>query len=161
MVVLTNSLGATNQPIVHSGYKKHRARVLDNGVNLYEIRRDAAPAASPDTPPVKAETIGLHAKFIVIDRRTLFVGSFNLDHRSIYLNTEIGLLIESPELAEATTALFENLIAPENSWEVRKNEEDELVWQSGSEVRDSEPPSSCGYRFQSWFYGLFSLDEQL
>ena len=67
MVVLTNSLGETNQPVVHSGYKKHRARVLDNGVALYEIRRDAAPAASPNTPPVTAEVIGLHAKFFVID----------------------------------------------------------------------------------------------
>lgn len=161
MVVLTNSLGATNQPVVHSGYKKHRTRVLDNGVALYEVRRDAAPAASPNTPPVTAEVIGLHAKFFVVDRHTLFVGSFNLDNRSIYLNTEIGLLIESPELAEAATVLFENLIAPETSWEVRKNEKDELVWQSGSEVRDSEPPSSCSQRFQSWFYGLFSLDEHL
>ena len=161
VVVLTNSLGATNHPIVHSGYKKHRRRVLDTGAALFEFRRDATPADSPDTPPVEAKALGLHAKFIVIDRRTVFVGSLNLDPRSIYINTELGLLIDSADLAEAVTILFENLVAPENSWQVRKNENNRLVWQSGDEVRKSEPPSSFSRRFQSWFFGLFSLDEYL
>ena len=161
VVVLTNSLGATNHPIVHSGYKKHRGRVLDTGAALFEFRRDAAPADSPDTPPVEAKALGLHAKFIVIDRRTVFVGSLNLDPRSIYINTELGLLIDSADLAEAVTILYENLVAPENSWQVRHDENNRLVWHSGSEVRKSEPPSSFSRRFQSWFFGLFSLDEQL
>ena len=110
---------------------------------------------------MEAKTIGLHAKFIVVDRRTVFVGSLNLDPRSIYLNTEMGILIESAEFAESVTILFENLIAPENSWQVLKNEKNRLVWQSGNEVRKSEPPSSFKHRFQSWFFGLFSLDDQL
>ena len=161
LAVLTNSLGSTNHPIVHSGYKKHRPRVLDTGAALFEFRPDAEPAAPPDTPPVKAKAVGLHAKFIVLDRRILFVGSLNLDPRSLYLNTEVGLLIESADLAEAVTILFEDLVAPGNSWQVRKNEANRLVWQSGSEVRTSPPPSSVGRRFQSWFFGLFSLDEHL
>jgi putative cardiolipin synthase len=161
LVVLTNSLGATNHPIVHSGYKKHRARVLDTGAQLFEFRRDASPAASPDTPPVKSKAVGLHAKFIAIDRHIVFVGSLNLDPRSLYTNTEVGLLIESADFAETATILFEDLAAPKNSWQVCKNEKNRLVWQSGSEVRKSPPPSSFGRRFQSWFFGLFSLDEQL
>ncbi len=161
LAVLTNSLGATNHPIVHSGYKKHRARLVESGMALFEFRRDAQPAESPDTPPVTAKIFGLHAKLIVVDRRTVFVGSLNLDPRSIYINTEVGLLIDSPDLAEAITIVFENLVAPENSWQVRKNEKGRLVWQAGPEARKSEPPSSFKRRFQNWFFGLFSLDEQL
>ncbi len=161
IALLTNSLGATNHPIVHSGYKKHRPRLVDTGLTLFEFRRDAQPAESPDTPPVTAKIFGLHAKLIVIDRRTVFVGSLNLDPRSIYLNTEMGLLIESPELAEAITMVFENLVAPENSWQVRKDGNNRLVWHSGAEVRKSEPPSSLARRFQAWFFGLFALDKQL
>ena len=161
IAMLTNSLGATNHPIVHSGYKKHRARLVDSGLALFEFRRDAQPAKSPDTPPVTAKIFGLHAKFIVIDRRTVFVGSLNLDPRSIYINTEMGLLIDSPDLAEAVTIVFENLVAPENSWQVRKDEKGRLVWHSSAEARKSEPPSSFKRRFQNWFFGLFSLDEQL
>ncbi len=161
MVILTNSLGATNHAIVHSGYKKHRQRVLEAGVAIFEFRRDAAPTDPTDTPPVEARKLGLHAKFFIIDRRTVFVGSLNLDPRSIYINTEMGLLIDSPDLAEAVTLLFEDLVAPENSWQVRQDEKNRLVWHAGSEVRNSEPPSSFGKRFQSWFFGLFSLDEHL
>ncbi len=161
IAALTNSLGATNHPIVHSGYKKHRPRILEAGIDLFEFRRDAAPADSPNTAPVSAKAFGLHAKFIVIDRRTVFVGSLNLDPRSIYVNTEMGLLIDSADLAEAVTILFENLVAPENSWQVRKDENNRLTWHSGAEIRKSEPPSSFGHRFQAWFFGLFSLDEYL
>ena len=158
---LTNSLGATNHPIVHSGYKKHRQRVLDTGAVLFEFRRDAVPADPVDTPPVEARILGLHAKFIVIDRRTVFVGSLNLDPRSIYINTEMGLLIESAELAEAVTILFEDLVAPQNSWQIRKDANERLTWHAGAENRKSEPPSSFSRRFQAWFFGLFSLDDQL
>ena len=89
------------------------------------------------------------------------MGSLNLDPRSIYINTEMGLLIDSPDLAEAVTIVFENLVAPENSWQVRKDEKGRLVWHSGAEARKSEPPSSFKRRFQNWFFGLFSLDEHL
>ena len=161
VAILTNSLGATNHPVVHSGYKKHRQRVLDTGAALFEFRRDAAPTDPVHTPPVQAKILGLHAKFIVIDRRTVFVGSLNLDPRSIYINTEMGLLIESAELAEAVTILFEDLVAPENSWQIRKDENGRLTWHAGADNRKSEPPSSFGKRFQAWFFGLFSLDDQL
>ncbi len=158
---LTNSLGATNHAIVHSGYKKHRERVLDTGATIFEFRRDAAPADPADTPPVEAKVLGLHSKFIVIDRRTVFVGSLNLDPRSIYINTEMGLLIDSAELAEAVTILFEDLVAPENSWQIRRDANGGLAWHAGSEIRKSEPPSSFSKRFQAWFFGMFSLDDQL
>ncbi len=114
-VILTNSLGSTNHPIVHSAYKKHRKRVIELGVQLFEMRYDAAAREDYDTPPVESKAFGLHAKAIIVDRQFVYVGSLNLDPRSIYLNTEFGLIIESPDFAEAVANEFETGRLPENS----------------------------------------------
>jgi phosphatidylserine/phosphatidylglycerophosphate/cardiolipin synthase-like enzyme len=62
IVILTNSLGSTNHPIVHSGYKKHRKKVVKMGVELFEMRDDASARGKFDTPPVQSKAFGLHAK---------------------------------------------------------------------------------------------------
>ena len=161
VVILTNSLGSTNHPIVHSAYKKHRKKVLEIGVELYEMRYDAAVRGDYDTPPVQSQAFGLHAKVIVIDRRLVYVGSLNLDPRSIYLNTEFGLIIDSPKLADALANEFEMTLLPENSWQVLLDNNDRLVWQAGDDVIRREPARTFWQRFQSGFFGLFSLDDQL
>ena len=161
VVILTNSLGATNHPIVHSAYKKHRKKVVDLGVKLYEMRHDAAAKEVFDTPPIESMAFGLHAKYIVVDRRLVYVGSLNLDPRSIYLNTEFGLIISSPELADAVAAEFEAWLAPENSWQVLLDDQNRLIWKSGANVIQTEPARIFWQRFQSSFFGLFDLDDQL
>jgi putative cardiolipin synthase len=135
-VILTNSLGSTNHPIVHSAYKKHRKRVIEMGVELYEMRHE---------PPVESQAFGLHAKVVVIDRKTTFVSSLNWDPRSIYLNTELGLIIDSPALAEA----------------IALDDKGRLIWVSGDKVIQKEPARTFWQRFQSGFFGLFNLDSQL
>jgi len=62
VTILTNSLGSTNHPIVHSAYKKHRQKVIELGVKLFEMRYDAAAREEFDTPPVQSRALGLHAK---------------------------------------------------------------------------------------------------
>ena len=161
VVILTNSLGATNHPIVHSAYKKHRRKVVELGVRLYEMRHDAAAREVFDTPPVESMAFGLHAKYIIVDRRLLYVGSLNLDPRSIYLNTEFGLIIASPELADALAVEFKAWLAPENSWQVLLDDQNHLVWKSGDTVIQKEPSRTFWQRFQSGFFGLFDLDDQL
>jgi putative cardiolipin synthase len=161
VVILTNSLGATNHPIVHSGYKKHRKNVIEIGVELFEMRHDASARGKFDTPPVQSKAFGLHAKYIVIDRKFTFVGSLNLDPRSIYINTEMGLIIDSTELAQAVAEEFEEEMKPENSWQVRLDDKDRLFWKSVDKVIYREPARSFWQRFQSGFFGLFSLDDQL
>ena len=161
VVILTNSLASTNHPIVHSGYKKHRRKVIEMGVELFEMRHDASARGKFDTPPVQSKAFGLHAKYIVIDRRFTFVGSLNLDPRSIYINTEMGIIIDSTELAEAVAREFVEEMKPENSWQVLLNDKDRLLWQSGDNVLQREPARSFWQRFQSAFFGLFDLDDQL
>jgi len=161
VVVLTNSLGSTNHPIVHSGYKKHRKKVIEMGVVLYEMRHDASARGKFDTPPVQSKAFGLHAKYIIIDRRHTFVGSLNLDPRSIYINTEMGIIIDSATLAAAAAQEFEEELKPENSWQVLLDDKKRLLWKAGDKIVQREPARTFAQRFQSWFFGLFDLDDQL
>ena len=161
VVVLTNSLGSTNHPIVHSGYKKHRKKVLEMGVELYEMRHDASARGKFDTPPVQSKAFGLHAKYMVIDRRYTFVGSLNLDPRSIYINTEMGMIIHSARLAEAAAQEFEEELKPENSWRVLLDEKGRLYWKAGDTIVREDPARADWQRFQAWLFGLFDLDDQL
>ena len=161
IMVLTNSLGSTNHPIVHSGYKKHRKKVIEMGVALFELRHDATARGKFDTPPVQSKAFGLHAKYMVIDRKFTFVGSLNLDPRSIYINTEMGLIIHNATLAEGAAREFEEELKPENSWQVLLDDKGRLFWKSGDTIARREPARSVWHRFQSWFFGLFDLDDQL
>jgi len=161
VVVLTNSLGSTNHPIVHSGYKKHRKNLLEMGVELFEMRHDATARGKFDTPPVQSKAFGLHAKYMIIDRKYTFVGSLNLDPRSIYINTEMGMIIDSEKLAEAVAQEFKEELKPENSWQVLLDDKNRLFWQGGDMVIRRDPARSFWQRFQSWFFGLFDLDDQL
>jgi putative cardiolipin synthase len=160
-VILTNSLGSTNHPIVHSGYKKHRKKVIKMGVALFEMRSDAPLREDFDTPPVESLAFGLHAKVVVIDRKTTFVSTLNWDPRSIYINTELGLIIDSPTLAEKIANDIEGALEPENSWHVKLDDKDRLIWVSGDTVIRKEPARTFWQRFQSGFFGLFNLDDQL
>ena len=161
VVVLTNSLGSTNHPIVHSGYKKHRKNVLEMGVELFEMRHDATARGKFDTPPVQSKAFGLHAKYMIIDRKFTFVGSLNLDPRSIYINTEMGLIIDSEKLAEAVAQEFKEELKAENSWQVLLDDKNRLYWKAGDTIIRRDPARSYWQRFQSWFFGLFDLDAQL
>jgi putative cardiolipin synthase len=161
VVILTNSLGSTNHPIVHSGYKKHRKKVLEMGVELFEMRHDASARGKFDTPPVQSKAFGLHAKYMIIDRRFTFVGSLNLDPRSIYLNTEMGMIIDSAKLSEAAAQEFEEEMKPENSWQVLLDDKGRLFWRAGDEILRKDPARNFWQRFQAWFFGLFDLDDQL
>ena len=161
VVVLTNSLGSNNHPIVHSGYKKHRKKVLEMGVELFEMRHDASARGKFDTPPVQSKAFGLHAKYMIIDRQFTFVGSLNLDPRSIYINTEMGMIIDSARLSEAAAQEFEEELKPENSWQVLLDDKGELYWKAGDKIVRQEPARAEWQRFQAWFFGLFDLDDQL
>ncbi|MBB3179888.1 phospholipase D family protein [Variovorax sp. Sphag1AA] len=131
--ILTNSLAATDVLPVHSGYARHRQRLLDAGVVLYELKPDPA---QPTARSVRKEEgsswmpggsgsggssgSSLHAKTFGVDKERIFVGSFNFDPRSARLNTELGIIIDSPQLAVAMAEIFEKRV-PLSSWEVQLN----------------------------------------
>ena len=119
--ILTNSLVSTADLAAEAGYDRYRIPLLKEGVKLYELRALLGNTrGSGQTRAVsKYGNYSLHAKLFVFDREKLFVGSMNFDERSKRLNTEIGLLLESPELALETMARFERMILPENAYALR------------------------------------------
>lgn len=105
--VVTNSLATTDEPLVHFGYARYRQGLLAMGVSLYELMpRQVAVAAQREEEPRGASLGRLHAKLAVVDGRWLSIGSMNMDRRSAHSNTEIALIIDSPELAGQASALL-------------------------------------------------------
>ena len=103
--VLTNSLAATDEPEVHAGYARYRIPLLEAGVDLYELRPASGQAAVRHAYGTSSGE-SLHAKSMIVDAAQVFVGSMNLDPRSRKLNTEMGVIVDSPELAAALSQLF-------------------------------------------------------
>jgi len=106
MTLLTNSLAATDEPLVHAGYLRYRKDMLELGVEIFELSPTLARRAGGLAH--FGESLGrLHAKVIVVDRNQLFVGSMNLDTRSERYNTELGVLMKGPALASDFLDLLE------------------------------------------------------
>ncbi|MEO5624332.1 MAG: phospholipase D family protein [Dokdonella sp.] len=114
--VLTNSLAATDEPEVHSGYTRYRLGLLQAGVDLYELR--PIPGHASDKGHGRSGGLSLHAKAMVVDHAHVFVGSMNFDPRSRWLNTEMGVIVDSPELAASIEGFFKSATAPANAFHV-------------------------------------------
>jgi len=118
--IVTNSLASTDNLQAFSGYQKQRKSILKSGINVFEYKPDPAikrelieryPALEKQSP-----VFAIHAKSMVIDGETLFVGTFNFDPRSANLNTEVGVLIRNADLAGQVERYILRDMAPENSW---------------------------------------------
>jgi putative cardiolipin synthase len=118
--VLTNSYAASDVPIVHAGYANYRIPLLEAGVNLYELKPIAKPTGGRLRDLGRGSSrASLHAKTFVFDDEHVFIGSFNFDPRSAMLNTEMGLVIHSRELARQVTAIAQDAMHPERSYQPR------------------------------------------
>ncbi len=161
--VMTNSLGTTDEPLVHFGYARHRSALLRLGVSLYELM------PGPDGGRAAGESTGslgrLHAKVAVVDQRWLYIGSMNMDRRSAHSNTELGLVVDSPELAGQVASLLQRERLP-MSYQVRSREGRQgLQWVAAQEGREQavlnvEPNSSWGLRLRMSVLSTF-IDEEL
>lgn len=116
--VLTNSLASNDVSAVHSGYSKTRIPLMERGVRLYELKRVGAPAGKGEDRAFGSAAASLHAKTFLVDRRQVFIGSLNLDPRSIVINTEVGVLIDSTLLAEQWVQMFDAVTSPMMAYEV-------------------------------------------
>jgi putative cardiolipin synthase len=170
--VLTNSLESNTVVLAQSGYMRYRRPLLEEGVELYEVRSllGNARGSGQTAKMTRYGNYSLHAKLFVFDRQRLFVGSMNFDQRSMHLNTEIGLIIDSPQLARQTAARFEAMVSPPNSYELMLlpragGESPSLVWRTeedGVAVEyDREPARSIWQRLTVEFLSLLPLDEEL
>jgi len=161
--VVTNSFAANNHAVVHSGYSPARKPLLRAGVRIFEVRHDAS-VAGVDRGGFGASLSTLHTKGFLVDREHLFLGSFNWDPRSAYINTELGVIIDSPELG---TFVGEQIDAAldEKTYEVVLDDEDRLLWidRSGAEEIsfDTEPQTTWWDRFSVGLMRMLPIKGQL
>jgi putative cardiolipin synthase len=164
--ILTNSLAANDVAAVHGGYSRYRHKLLKGGVQLWELKPLAGSGSGSgsgggaDKSLFGSSGASLHTKGFSIDGKTLFVGSYNLDPRSTWLNCEQGVLVESPALVEQFRAIFEKQTAGSHAWHVTR-EAGELRWADDHGVSSKDPQTTFSQRFQAWFARLLHIDAQL
>jgi len=144
VIILTNSLASNNHTAVHAGYARYRKALLEAGVELYEAR---ANAVSRDVSGALADRLTLHTKAVLFDRRDVFIGSLNLDPRSIDINSEMGLLVHSAEMGAVLTDQAHRRLG-EMAWRVGLDAHGDLRWHAvvdGVEVVETSEPIASGW----------------
>jgi cardiolipin synthase C len=156
--VLTNSLAANDVAAVHGGYSLYRKALLKGGVQLWELK----PLGETDshTNLFGSSGASLHTKALTVDSHTLFVGSFNVDPRSTWLNCEQGVMVESSALATQLEAIVARGLGGQHTWHVTL-EGDALSWTDGDKRYDSDPQASFGRKFQAWLARVLRLEAHL
>ena len=162
--VITNSLAANNQFMVHGGYAPSRKPLLKGGIKLFEVRPDADVAGTEfvDASGAKAT---LHTKAFIVDRREVFIGSFNFDPRSAWINTEMGVIIRNPDLAKFFMQRIEKVIGTQ-AYEVYLDDDSRLRWRArevdGREVvYRKEPETTWWERFKARIARMLPIRGQL
>jgi len=167
--ILTNSLASTDVSAVHAGYAKYRKSMLRAGIELYEMDKTLTREQRRDKKgPGGSSKASLHAKSFVIDRERVFIGSMNLDPRSIVENTEVGLMVESVDIAAGMADWFDQTIDKiAFRLELRKGDDgsDKLLWHrkinGESFVYTTEPNTSFWRRLGVGLLRLFPIEAQL
>jgi putative cardiolipin synthase len=154
IVVLTNSLASNNHTAVHSAYSSYRKDLLKAGVELWEARADASTITVERDSTTLTAPLTLHTKGILIDRNKVFVGSLNFDPRSIDINTEMGLLIESePLVSEMTDRVMVHI--PRIAYRLQLDDQGKISWHANIDgldvVETTEPLTNWWRRFTAWF----------
>ena len=168
--ILTNSLASTDVSIVHAGYSRYRKGLLRAGAELYELNQITSKDDRRAWSRGKIERArsSLHAKAFAVDREIVFIGSLNLDARSVAQNTEIGVVIQSPEIAGALAKAFDDQI---DKVAFRVTLEDDeygygsLRWHGqvdGESVTfDKDPHTTFWHRFGVGFMRLMPIESQI
>lgn len=161
--VLTNSLGATDEPLVHLGYSRYRVDMLRLGAELYELSNQRVKRNNRLFH--FGSSLGrLHAKLVIIDRRQSFIGSMNLDPRSATINTEIGAVIDSPQLARELQRVID-LDRLQSAYRVRLRPDGALEWlgmdEDGDMILEREPEASLWLKLRNWLLSPLVPEELL
>jgi putative cardiolipin synthase len=159
--ILTNSLQSNNHLAAHAAYRGHLNRLVRHGADLHEVRTTAADRHLYMRLPVGNKQLGLHAKLLLVDDDMAFIGSCNLDPRSLKINTEVGLIIESKALNRALRGHLAIDFELRNAWAVQRSEKGRLVWVGDDQVLNHQPADSFIQRLEDWFVGLLPIDGQM
>ncbi|MEZ2353025.1 phospholipase D family protein [Caballeronia sp. RCC_10] len=175
VTVLTNSLAATDVAAVHAGYQRYRKDMLEAGVRLYELKPVASEDGKEDDQDKEKKTMfgsskaSLHAKTYVFDRERIFIGSMNLDPRSVELNTEIGVYCESAAAAQQVADGI-GMRIDRIAWRVEMKPNagggQRMVWidtddKGATTTLESEPGVSALKRATIWMLGILPIESQL
>lgn len=161
--ILTNSLASTDVVAVHTGYSRYRQELVKEGVELYEMK--PIPGTRPRSRRFSSSSRNsLHSKIYVADRRDVIIGSFNLDPRSVNLNTELVILIHSAVLGEQVISMFEKAIHPATSFHVVM-EDNQLKWESEKDGKEqqfeAEPEAGFWRKIKANLFALLPFEGQL
>ena len=161
--ILTNSLASTDAPLVHNGYARYRVALLKMGVELSEVRPRLG-QKRVRFHPFRSANASLHAKTLVIDRRTVFIGSLNMDGRSKHFNSELGLVVRSPEIAHQVISLLDDISA-DGSYRLSLDAAGHIVWSSGEgneqKIWHNEPETTLWQRVDIKLLAPFAPEELL
>jgi len=160
--ILTNSLSSSDVAAVHAGYAKRRRDLLEAGVQLYELKATGVRDSESVSELTSSSSSGLHAKTFAVDRKRIFVGSFNFDPRSARINTEMGFVIDSPTFAQQLAQYFDTTV-PMVAYEVRlMSDGQSLEWidrSAAGEIRyTTEPRTTWFQRSKIGVLSIFPID---
>ena len=164
VIVLTNSLASNDVAIVHGHYAKYRKPLLRAGVELYELKAGRPENISSDA--ADEAQMSLHIKTFIFDRKKAFIGSLNLDPRSVYQNTELAVVVEDAGMAEEIAAITMNRL-PDIAYQVSLDEGGRLFWLGRDPVTheitryQSEPNASIIQRVLSTVSRVLPVEGQL
>ena len=159
--ILTNSIGSNNHITAHSAYRNHIDGLLEDGVELHEVRTEARDRDRYMLSPIGRKKLALHAKALVIDDDKVFVGSANLDPRSLRINTEMGLLVTSKPFNASVRAAVEGDFSVANAWRLERQPDGKVVWIGNDETLESQPATSFMQRIEDWFFAHMPIEGKL
>jgi cardiolipin synthase C len=162
--ILTNSLASTDSPLVHNGYARYRVQLLKLGIELSEVRPKLGQKRAR-FHPFRSSNASLHAKALVIDQKTVFIGSMNMDARSARTNSELGLVLRSAEIARQVTSLLDDISA-DGSYRLQLvDKSNQIEWSSGEPGAEktwfSDPETTRIQRFSLKILAPFAPEELL
>ncbi len=168
--ILTNSLSSNDVSVVHAGYAAYRRPLLRGGVELHEMNRKLTSEQRKEKKEAGggSSKASLHAKSFVFDRSKVFIGSMNLDPRAVVHNTEIGVVVASPEIAQGMGDWFDrNAGRLAFRVELKRDQDGSefLLWHGtvdgAPKTFDVDPYTGFWKRLWIGFLGILPIESQL
>jgi len=159
--ILTNSLRSNNHVAAHSAYRHHIHRLVHHGAEVHEVRALAKDRALYMEDPIDKKHLGLHSKVLLIDNDISFIGSTNLDARSLKLNTEMGILIKSREFNNLVREALAIDFHHRNAWHLQMQDNGRLIWVADDVTLHNQPAESDLQRLEDWFLSILPIEGEM
>lgn len=159
--LLTNSINSNNHLTAYTAYHSHVRELIGLGAEVHEMRVAAETRSRYILPPVQRKSLGLHAKYMIIDGKRVVVGSANLDPRSLRINTEMVLIVESRGLARRLMEFTDPDFETTNAWRLAIGENGRTLWMGDDVVLDADPATSGFQRLEEWFFAHLPIENEM